>query len=100
MRNVQALQQATDAQGRKLEIHFIEEAREIEEAGDRFCRSYINFYISNGGIVMPKYGIASDERARAVVAACFPDRKIVQVDIRGVATGGGGIHCITQQQPA
>ena len=100
MRNVQALQQATDARGRKLEILFIEEAREIEATGGRFCRSYINFYIANGGIVMPKYGIASDERASAVVASCFPGRQIVQVDIRGVATGGGGIHCITQQQPA
>jgi agmatine deiminase len=100
MKNVQALEQATDARGRKLEIHFIKEASEVDAAGDRFCRSYINFYIANGGIVMPAYGIPSDERARTVVASCFPGRKIVQVDIMGVATGGGGIHCITQQQPA
>jgi len=100
MKNVQALEQATDARGRKLEIHFIEEASEVDAAGDRFCRSYINFYIANGGIVMPAYGIPADERARTVVASCFPGRKIVQVDIMGVATGGGGIHCITQQQPA
>ena len=98
-RNVHALECARDARGRKLEINYIEEAPEIEEMGDRFCLSYINFYIANGGIVMPEYGIPADERARAVVESCFPGRRIVQVDIRGVATGGGGIHCITQQQP-
>jgi len=30
----------------------------------------------------------------------FPDRDIKMVDISAVAEGGGGIHCITQQQPA
>jgi len=100
MRNVNALEQATDARGRKLEIRTIEEAKEIDPIGDRFCRSYINFYIANGGIVMPRYGISADARARAVVESSFPDRRIVQVEINGLATGGGGIHCITQQQPA
>jgi agmatine deiminase len=100
MRNVRALEQATDARGRQLEIHYIGEANEMDSIGDRFCRSYINFYIANGGIVMPSYGIASDEQARAVLETCFPGRKIIQVDVKGVATGGGGIHCITQQQPA
>jgi agmatine deiminase len=98
--NIRALQQATDAQGRKLKIHLIEEADWCIAIGDRFCNSYINFYIANGGVIMPAYGIASDERAREVVENCFPDRKIVQVNVVGLATGGGGIHCITQQQPA
>jgi len=100
MRNISALEQATDARGRKLEIRCIEEAAEVDPIGDRFCRSYINFYIANGGIVMPRYGIPADARARAVIESCFPDRRIVQVEINGLATGGGGIHCITQQQPA
>jgi len=99
-KNLRALEQATDARGRKLEIHYIEEANEMDAIGDRFCRSYINFYIANGGVVAPAYGIASDERARTVLESCFPERKVVLVDVRGVATGGGGIHCITQQQPA
>ena len=100
MKNVRALEQATDARGRKLEIHYIEEANELDSIDERFCWSYINFYIANGGIVMPSFGIPADERARSVLESCFPDRKIIQVDVRGVATGGGGIHCITQQQPA
>jgi len=100
MENVRALKSATDARGRRLEIRYIEEASNAEALGDRFCRSYINFYIANGGIVMPEYGIPEDESARKVVAECFPGRKIVGVDIGHIAYGGGGIHCITQQEPA
>ena len=39
-------------------------------------------------------------RARAVLAAAFPDRQVVMVPTREVLLGGGNIHCITQQQPA
>jgi len=65
-----------------------------------FSRSYVNLYIANGGIVMPAFGVPGDARARAIVQAAFPDRRIVQIDVTQLASGGGGIHCITQQQPA
>ncbi|MFV9997978.1 MAG: agmatine deiminase family protein [Arsenophonus endosymbiont of Dermacentor nuttalli] len=32
-------------------------------------------------------------------ADCFPNRKIVTVNIDAIAIGGGGIHCVTQQKP-
>jgi agmatine deiminase len=100
MENARALERATDARGRKLEVRLLEEASEAEAKGDRFCRSYINFYVANGGVVIPSYGIAADEQAREVIQSCFPDREIAQVDVNDIAYGGGGIHCITQQQPA
>ena len=49
---------------------------------------------------MPQYGIPADERARDVIARAYPEHEVVQVDINDIAPGGGGIHCITQQQPA
>ena len=97
--NLNALRGATDAKGRALEIVLIEEAYEAERRTEIFACSYINFYIANGGIVMPRFGIDRDEDARQNVAALFPDRDVVQVDISDIAIGGGGIHCITQQQP-
>ena len=98
--NRRALEGVTDAKGRLIEIVEMEGAWEAERESDTYCDCYINFYVANGGVVMPKFGVPGDARARAVLEKAFPDREVVQVDIRKVAIGGGGIHCITQQQPA
>ncbi len=98
--NRRALEGATDARGRKLEVIEMEDAWQAESRGDSFSISYINFYLANGGVVMPAYDAPGDEPARRVVERAFPDRDVVAVDVRDIAIGGGGIHCITQQQPA
>lgn len=97
--NLKALLGQRDARGRKLEFLFIEEAADAQATSEIFSRSYINFYLANGGVVMPGFGIEADSRIREVVEAAFPDRRVVQVDISDIAPGGGGIHCITQQEP-
>ncbi len=98
--NRRALRGARDARGRAIEVVELEDAWQAERESDAFCTSYLNFYLANGGVVMPAYGIPADARARALVEKAFPDRAVVQVDVRPIAIGGGGIHCITQQQPA
>jgi len=98
--NRRALEIAVDAAGRRLQIISIDDAFEVETPHELFCRSYVNFYIANGGIVMPSYGVSGDARARAVIEGSFPEREVVQIDVTYLASGGGGIHCITQQQPA
>jgi agmatine deiminase len=98
--NRRALETAEDACGRRLQIISIDDAHEVETRHGLFSRSYVNFYIANGGIVAPSFGVPGDARARAVIQAAFPDREVVQIDVTGLASGGGGIHCITQQQPA
>jgi agmatine deiminase len=97
--NLAAVQGKIDANGRELDVVLIQEAYEAERLNEIFASSYINFYIANGGIVMPGFGIERDAEAHANLASLFPDREIVQIDIRDIAIGGGGIHCITQQQP-
>ena len=55
---------------------------------------------SGGG--RPAFGgenTASDARAAALLAALCPERKVVQIPARAILTGGGNIHCITQQIP-
>jgi len=98
--NVDALRGQTDAKGRPIELVLIGEAADAPGQGERFCRSYVNSYIVNGGVVMPSYGTASDGTAREVLSDLFPDRRVVEVPVGHIAVGGGGIHCITQQQPA
>ncbi|MEM7562177.1 MAG: agmatine deiminase family protein [Pseudomonadota bacterium] len=99
--NRRALELATDAKGRKFEIIDIEvDHSAICNEDELFCSSYINFYLPNGGLVMPNYGVAADQQVKELLAGVFPDREIAGVDINAIAPGGGGIHCITQQQPA
>ena len=49
---------------------------------------------------MPGHGVPADGAARDAVAAAFPDREVIQLNLRALPYGGGGIHCITQNQPA
>lgn len=97
--NLKALQRQTDARGRRLELVVIEEAGEAKSDCWRFCRSYVNSYLANGGVVMPCYGIDADRAALDIFQRIFPQRRVVPVAIDEIAIGGGGIHCITQQQP-
>ncbi|MFJ4455917.1 agmatine/peptidylarginine deiminase [Pseudomonas sp. NPDC089392] len=98
--NRRALELATDAQGRHFELLDLYEASAaVDQDAEVFCASYTNFYIANGAIIMPAYGIAADQDAAAQLAHAFPGREIVPVRIDHIAYGGGGIHCITQQQP-
>jgi len=98
--NRQALVGATDARGRSIQVVEMEYAWHAERRVTGHCINYVNFYVANGGVVMPCYGIPEDAGARAAVEKAFPDRRVVQVDVRAIEVGGGGIHCITQQQPA
>lgn len=77
-------------------------------AGERLAASYVNFYISNGAVIMPGFGNPNnpedinhrnDARAKAILADIFPTRRIIQIYSRDILIGGGNIHCITQQIP-
>ena len=54
----------------------------------------------NGGVVACGYGEErSDAAARDILEQAYPGRRVVTVDAREILARGGGIHCITQQQP-
>lgn len=94
------LDAATDAEGRDFQVLALPAGPVMRHRGVRLSLSYVNFYIANGGIVMPAFGDeARDARAAEVMAEAFPGREIVQVPALDIFVGGGGIHCITQQQP-
>ncbi len=101
-RHIEILETATDADGRSLEVITLEVPTEVREefAGSDFAAGYINFYVCNGAVIAPQFGdAAADADAKRVLERLFPDRVVVQLDIDGLAAGGGGIHCATQQQP-
>ena len=61
--------------------------------------SYINHYLVNGGVILCSFDDENDLRAVETLKQAYPNRQIVQVDARPLFARGGGIHCITQQQP-
>ena len=99
---IRRLGEARDAEGRRLEIVEIAQPKKPKSdfRGRPLQASYINFYLTNGGLVMPAFDDPHDERARDALAECFPGRDILQIDALDIVEGGGGIHCITQQEPA
>ena len=62
--------------------------------------SYINHYICNGAVILCSFDDDNDEVAKTILKSAYPGREIVLVDARELFSRGGGIHCITQQQPA
>ena len=116
---LKALEASVDACGRRLQVHKLpipktpicvteedlkgyefEPGEDVREAGERLAASYVNFYISNGGVVVPQFGDENDETAVRILAELFPGRKVHPVAARDILLGGGNIHCITQQIPA
>lgn len=116
--SLEALRSQRDAKGRELKVHLLpipekpvciteeelagfdfEEGEDAREAGERLAASYVNFYISNGGVVVPQFGDANDQKAVEILSGLFPGRTVYPVAARAVLVGGGNIHCITQQIP-
>ncbi|MFF9012359.1 agmatine/peptidylarginine deiminase [Streptomyces sp. NPDC014870] len=98
--NRAVLEVSTDAKGRSLEIVDVPQTAFGEVAGVQIEVSYLNYYLANGGLVVPVAGVPQDLAAMEVLAAAHPDRKVVGVPAPVIAYGGGGVHCITQQLPA
>ncbi|MGW1071838.1 agmatine deiminase family protein [Streptomyces sp. NPDC002537] len=97
------LESATDARGRALEIVELPEADPagLGGRGEDFLGSYVNYFVANGAVLLPRFGDRrSDGRAAALLADLYPGRAVRPVEIHDLAEGGGGIHCATQQQPA
>jgi len=113
----QRLMAARDARGRRLRVHKLpapgplymtrREAAGVAHkrgirrlsAGQRLAGSYVNFYLANGAVILPRIDDRTDAAAGRALRRIFPRRRIVGVAAREILLGGGNIHCITQQQP-
>jgi agmatine deiminase len=62
--------------------------------------SYINHYVCNNAVILCGFDDPGDEVAKAILEKVYPGRTVELVDARALFARGGGIHCITQQQPA
>lgn len=111
----ETLVNSTDASGNDLKVVKIhqpdplyiteEESQGIDEiegshprtAGTRLAASYINFYICNGGVIVPIFDDPHDVEALRTIQDLFRDRDVIGIFARELLLGGGNIHCLTQQ---
>lgn len=103
LQHLAILKASTDAQGQPLQVEVLEGPATVRQkfASDNFAAGYVNFYVCNGAVIAPEFGDAkADRAAQATLQRLFPEREVIQINIDGIAAGGGGIHCATQQECA
>ncbi|TXT06099.1 hypothetical protein VHUM_03572 [Vanrija humicola] len=105
LEHLDILRNATDLQGRKLNVTVLTAPTKLRSLADdpknadNFAAGYINFYTVNGAVIAPQFGDEeADTAAKNTLQSLYPDRTVVMLDIDGIAAGGGGIHCSTQQE--
>jgi agmatine deiminase len=89
----------TDAAGRKLEVIRVP-APELQKDEHGFVDfSYINHLVINNAVIACGFNEPeADARAARILGEAY-GREVITIDAREIFVRGGGIHCITQQQP-
>ncbi|WP_425459351.1 agmatine deiminase family protein [Flexivirga caeni] len=95
-----ALRETTDAAGRSWDIRKVPAPAVLTDDEGPVDYSYLNHLVVNGGVIACSFGDPHDDEAAALLADAYPGRRVVTVDARPLFARGGGIHCITQQQPS
>ena len=96
--NFDHLRSATDQDDNLFEIVALPMPGYI--GSPRLPASYANFYIANKSVLVPVYGHSNDKRALSILEPLFPEREIIPIPSTTLILGLGGVHCLTQQQPA
>ncbi len=94
------LRAARDARGEALRVVRVPAPRTLTDEHGPVDWSYINHLVVNDGVVACAFEDEQDEASLAILAREYAGRRVVGVDARPLFDRGGGIHCITQQQPA
>jgi agmatine deiminase len=94
------LADALDARGKPFEIVDLPAPRVLTDGEGFVDYSYVNHVLVNGGVIACAFDDSNDADAVAILREAYPGRDVVTVDARPLFERGGGIHCITQQQPA
>lgn len=95
------LEEAFATRGREVTITGLPAPATLHDDHGPVDWSYVNHLVVNGGVIACGFGEdLADTRAREILSDAYPGRRVVTVDARPLFDRGGGIHCITQQQPA
>ena len=84
----------------QLEVVPIPAPETLKDAEGYVDYSYINHYVLNDAVLLCSFEDKKDKEVQAILREIYPTREIRLLDARELFARGGGIHCITQQQPA
>ncbi len=101
-KNLSVLKSARDAKNRPLKVITLEGPEKVRKTyeSEEFASGYIGFYVCNGAVISQEFGDRrADSAAKDALKKAFPGREIIQLNVDGIAAGGGSIHCTTQQEP-
>lgn len=94
------LEAETDAAGNPFRVVSLPAPQALTDAHGFVDYSYVNHLVINDAVIACTFGEPrADAQAADILSQAYPGRRIVGVDARELFTRGGGIHCITQQQP-
>ena len=95
------LQEARDQDGNPINIVTLPMPNPVYHEGRRLPASYENFYIANGVVLVETTGTNDSKEREALdkLSSLFPHRKVIGINCMEILKRGGGINCITQQQP-
>ena len=99
MKEYNILKNAKDINGNNYSIvHLPVTSKKIRPLRD--YGTYINYYIANEVVLVPRYNDPNDDIAIDIIQKkLYPSRRVVGVEAIELAKDGGMIHCVTQQQP-
>jgi agmatine deiminase len=99
---IELLESEHDAEGKPLRVVRLPAPATLRDEEGWVDYSYVHHFVCTGAVIACSFGEpgdASDAEAVAALADAYPGRRVVTVDARPLFARGGGIHCITQQQP-
>lgn len=101
LRNLSALEAAGKSSGRSPElVEFPIGPSESDGHGGIRVRSYLNYLLLPGALLMPAYGIEEDDIAADLLAEQFPDREIRRLPGEILLTHGNGLCGMALIRPA
>jgi agmatine deiminase len=89
------------ALGSEIDIVELPAPARLTDADGPIDWNYVNHVVINGAVVACGFGDeVADDRARGILREVYPGRTVLTIDAREVFARGGGLHCITQNQPS
>lgn len=82
-----------------FELDFLPLPKDMKRSGEYLPASYANFILLNGAVLIPSFNCAEDDLVQEVFTRNFPSRKVLSIDSSFLIQEGGGLHCMTKQEP-